>query len=188
MMDGENLMYSDDRKILDLVKQFRLSIEKARDAGCFSNDLIFNGFPRACCGDTCYILAEYLKSKEIETIYVCGNLNDGSHAWLVVKDNRVKIPKQQFFVLPDEMIEIFNLYSNGDYSNPINVTRYGENDLKDGIIIDITADQFGERSVFVGYMDVFHSKYEFSFANDYIDLKTTRLIDIYEKIMYFIDK
>lgn len=187
-MDGEKLMYSDDRKIFDLVKQFRLSIEKARDAEYFSNDFIFNRFPRACCGDTCYILAEYLKSKGIETIYVCGDFNGGTHAWLVVKDSRVKIPKQQLFKLPDEMVEIFNSYSNGAYSKPIDITRYNENDLKGGLIIDITADQFGERNVFVGYMDDFHSKYEFQFANDYVILKGTRLIDIYHKIIYYIDE
>ena len=38
----------------------------------FDNDSIYRRFPRACCGDTSDLLAQYLLDKGIKTDYVCG--------------------------------------------------------------------------------------------------------------------
>ena len=54
----------------DIIKKhvyaFRKAIDWAKHEGKLDNDFIFCRFPCACCGDTCYLLAEYLKTKGID--------------------------------------------------------------------------------------------------------------------------
>lgn len=87
----------------ELVTEFRKAIIKAKEDGCFSEDVLFNRFPRACCGDTCYLLAEYLRVNGVETIYVCGEDKDQSHAWLVVNNEMINKPTKQFYEYPNEI-------------------------------------------------------------------------------------
>lgn len=78
------------RNIEQLATQFRKAIDVALEAGEFDNDSIYCRFPRACCGDTSDLLAQYLLDKDIKTDYVCGTYwgktdeNGQSHAWLMV--------------------------------------------------------------------------------------------------------
>lgn len=174
------------RKIYNLASDFKQAILKAKDAGLFSGDIVFNRFPRGCCGDTCELLAEFLYSKEIDTIYVCGDDNGQTHAWLVVKDCRVKVPKQRFYEVPNEVRNVLNSYGNDVCNGVIDSTHYEENDLIDGLIIDITADQFGESSVFVGKLNEFYKKFEFVNAHDCERLIGGRMASIYRKIMRYI--
>lgn len=76
--------------IAQLATRFREAIDLALEAGEFDNDSIYRRFPRACCGDTSDLLAQYLLEKGIKTDYVCGTYwgkpdeNGQSHAWLMV--------------------------------------------------------------------------------------------------------
>lgn len=64
----------------------------------FSKDT-FNYFPKGCCGDASCLFVEFLCSKGINSIYVWGEDNtELTHAWLVVKNNRVAVPALQFLM------------------------------------------------------------------------------------------
>ena len=176
-----------DRSIRKMVQHFRFAIDKAKQDNLFYGDICFSRFPNGCCGDTCYLLAQYLQSKRINTVYVCGDYQGQSHAWLVIKDHRVKEPEPQFFDPPNEIRDILNVYSNNAYSAPIDVTHYTEQDIINGLIIDITADQFGYLPVFVDYIGAFHEQFDFEFAHDFNSLGSTRLKHLYSNIMEYID-
>ena len=85
-----------ENRIKSHAKKFRLALEKAKSTDEFRKDILFRNFPTGCCGDTCYLLGQYLLHKGIRTKYVCGTYyGDGSeniqsHAWLMT-DNRVII-------------------------------------------------------------------------------------------------
>ena len=172
-----------DKQIYSLASTFRSAIESARDAGDFKDDFSFYHFPRACCGDASYLLAEYLYRCGIETIWTSMERN-GSHAWLVVKDKRVKEPTPKSFSWPEELRVVIAGYGVEEPEKEIDVTHYEEDDLKDGLIIDITADQFPDYDipVYVGTMDSFHKKYEFIQAHDFRGMGTARLESLYSKI------
>ena len=84
-----------DSEIRKLSSRFRSAIVAAHKDGKLSSDVIFSKFPHGCCGDTCYLLAEYLRSYGIETIWYSAERGEWSHAWLVVKDERVNKPTQK---------------------------------------------------------------------------------------------
>lgn len=144
-----------DHSLREIVTKFKAAILAAKDGQCFVDDFSFNQFPRGCCGDTCYLLAEYLKTKGIQTIYVCGSDHGQSHAWLVIKDHRVKEPtprSHNIYEFPDDIKHLIALYGGEnvmDKDHKRDNTNYEEGDLIDGIIIDITADQFGEMPIYI---------------------------------------
>ena len=189
-MNERNITMNDDL-ILFYVRKFRQYIESALNEGLLDYDFLFNHFPRACCGDTCYLLAEYLRGKGIETLYVCGDYNGQSHAWLVVKDERIKPPEptRSFrFEMPDDVINALYEYGgNIDfYEKELDTFAYTANCLKDGLILDITADQFGEEEVYVGYINDFYKKFEFMEAhicNGIDGSFNNRLLDLYQIII-----
>ena len=167
--------------IVGLAKQFRSYIEAARASGFFANDT-FDCFPKGCCGDASCLLAEFLRSKGVDSIYVWGEDNTGqTHAWLVVKDDRVTIPAPQFLEIRDEIRTVLNSYSNEAYATPVDISHYEEYDVENGLIIDITADQFGEVPVYVDYISGFQRRFEFRAAHDFEGLGDSRLIDLYKK-------
>lgn len=179
----------DLNKFRHLIEKFRIAIDTAKSRDEFEKDISFNNFPRACCGDTSELLACYLKSFGYDTIYVCGVFGDQSHAWLVLNDKRVSQPAQRFYDAPEEIRDVLNLYSNGQYNEPINVTRFEAENVENGLVIDITADQFAEMKnmpVYIGYMDDFHRKFEFDFAREYDGLKDYRLVQLYRKICEYL--
>lgn len=175
-----------DRMIYKIVKQFRVAIEDARNDGIFKRD-DFEHFPYRCCGDTSCLLAEYLLMKGQESIYVWGEDETGqTHAWLVIKDDRVNTPTPEYYSFPDEIKSVMSIYGSGDYNEPIDISHYIEEDLSNGLVIDITADQFGEASVFVGYLSDFYRRFEFRNASDYTGLGNSRLQRIYKSILNYL--
>lgn len=78
-----------------LAYDFRKAIEKAKEMEEFKSDCVFRRFPHGCCGDTSYLLAEYLLENGIRTMYVCGTYAEGgfenmqSHAWLTTDDGDI---------------------------------------------------------------------------------------------------
>lgn len=63
----------------------------------------------------------------------------------------------------------------------IDITRYEETDLENGLIIDITGDQFDDfdEPVFIGMADTFHRTFHFNQAHDYTELGDHRLHYLY---------
>lgn len=101
MIKGKKRMT--DRNIEELATKYRNALEHACRDGRFSYDFSFKKFPHGCCGDTCYLLGEFLKRKRIETIWYSAQRGDWSHAWLVVKDNRVSDPTPRTVSWPKEI-------------------------------------------------------------------------------------
>ena len=176
--------------VIDLIQKFKTAIEQACDRGEFIGDVVFCSFPVGCCGDTCYLLAEFLHQHKIETICVSGKIWKQTHAWLVIKNkdiqkkNTSSKPKvnSSFVSWPNKCtltVTFDEYYTPDDWG-------YKSSDLENGIIVDITADQFGEEPVYVGAMDSFHRNFEFMEAHDYIDLGTPRLLDLYNVILKYI--
>ena len=151
------------KEIEQLAIKFRRAIDLALDAGEFDSDSIYCRFPRACCGDTSDLLAQYLLDNGIKTDYVCGIYygknyeNQQTHAWLMLDKH---------------------------------------------IIIDITGDQFSDRStflnysksVYVGEKDEFHRLFEVEDRNvrehcglnELGDFCKLRLWELYRKILKYI--
>lgn len=179
-----------EREIADLAKEFRTAIEAARDAGDFSSDFSFHHFPRGCCGDTSYLFAEYLNEHGYETIWVSTSRGDWTHAWLILKNERVKEPTPITFEWPEELQVIVKGYGVVQPENPVDITRYEATDIDSGLIIDITSDQFNDwdTPVYVGYLDAFHRTFEFEQAHDYdglndLDGRLRRLYRIVQRYL-----
>jgi hypothetical protein len=171
-----------DKRIEQLALQFRQAIDAAYRAHEFRNDFRFRKFPTGCCGDTSYLLAEYFLKKGIETIWVSTQRDDWTHAWLVLKDARVGIPTTT--ALPDDYLDLISAYRTQDLEEETENIHYEEADLYNGLIIDITSDQFDdyEKTVYVGYMDEFHKSFDFIGADDYNGLNDDRLERLYRII------
>jgi hypothetical protein len=77
--------------IYEYASSFRRAIDEAKEEGEFIGDFIFCKFPTGCCGDTCYLLAEYIQRQGINIVYICGNYYEDkqSHAWLLTEDNLI---------------------------------------------------------------------------------------------------
>lgn len=99
-----------DGHIEQLAQKFRQAIEVARNDRSFVDDYCFKDFPSGCCGDTSYFLAEYLLQEGIETIWVSTQCDDWTHAWLVLKDSRVRKHKAKTNSLPDDYVALISRY------------------------------------------------------------------------------
>ena len=64
-------------------------------------------------------------------------------------------------------------------------TYYEKADLEMGVIVDITADQFGEPPVYVGLENNFYRQFDFGNAEDYHRLGTERLYELYQTIIMY---
>jgi hypothetical protein len=175
-----------DKHIEQLAHKFRHAIDAAYRAHEFMEDFCFKKFPTGCCGDTSYLLAEYLLQNGIETIWISTQRDDWTHAWLVLKDRRVGIPTTT--ALPDDYLDLISAYRTQDSEEETEEIHYTEQDLKDGLIIDITSDQFDdcEDPVYVDYMDDFHRTFDFRLAVNYDGLNDDRLEHLYEIIESYI--
>lgn len=149
-----------------ICEDFRRKIELAHEKGAFVDDVTFKHFPKGCCGLTCYLLSEYLLEYKAKTIYVWGTYSGQSHAWLVLKDKRVATPTQKYNLMPDSYKTFLQSYGQEVYDEPFVTINYKYEDIKDGLIIDITADQFGQSPVYLGPLDSFHRKFSFCSAHD----------------------
>lgn len=172
-----------DNTIRELAVKFRNAIEKACDKGLFANDT-FNRFPRGCCGDTSDLLAEYFCENGIKSICVNGtDACSQGHAWLVIKDMRIRTPVPEYFEMPEELQTVLSGYGSKEWCKPVNIAHYSSCDLEDGLIADLTADQFEESPVYVGYINDFYRRFEFRSADDYICLGNERMSSLYQKIL-----
>lgn len=174
--------------VYSLVCKFKNAILEALNSKCFHDDIVFHRFPYACCGDTCCLLAEYLHTNGIETLYVCGTNEDlQSHAWLVLKDYRVKEPAPRYYEYSDEEVAVMKFYGASVIERKINTSRYEWDDIMNGIFIDITADQFGQESIYFDVANNFYNQFEFDFAREYMKLNdSARLCSLYGSIMKYI--
>lgn len=153
-------------KLYELLKIFKTAIINARDDRSFSDDITFYRFPYACCGDTSYLLAEFLREYSIDTLYVWGTAsNRQTHAWLVLKDNRVLDPTPSFYEHPDEIKQLLLSYGCDVPDGPIETTKYEETDIVNGIILDLTADQFNQQDIYVGHINHFYKQFRFESAH-----------------------
>ncbi len=178
----------DESIIKQYAIEFRTAIEMARDRGEFENGLFFNHFPKGCCGDTSYLLSEYYKKKGIDTIWYSASRRNMTHAWLVIKDEKV----DKVHCNTKESMDSVEIIIDGCDVEKVCECNYPECDslyyekenLKDGIIVDITADQFDEYdiSVYVGVEDEFHKSFSFINAHDFEDALSTRLLNIFSII------
>lgn len=176
-----------DKDIYFLAQKFRRAIENARDNHMFKNDLTFNDFPNWCCRDASLLLAEYLKCYDIKTIYVWGTDDIGqTHGWLVLNDERVNGPTVHKPDIPSSIVEILKRYSNNWTDGPTENIYYDETDIVEGLIIDITADQFDNVPIYMGYMDRIHARFSFESATDYDYLGNDRLNELYSIIIKFL--
>ena len=185
-------MASNQDIIRKYATRYKDTIITLKREGAFASDCAFNDFPRGCCGDACDLLAKHLLFKGIDTLYVLGDFDGKSHAWLVVKDSRITPPTKITIHVPVNSNQEWGnvLFSrNDDYEEMISVEDvvYTETNLVDGLIVDITADQFGGPSVYVGYMNDFYKMFEFEKARDYEGLRSGRLVRIYNMIGDFLD-
>lgn len=173
-----------DQEIGAVAERYRLAIEAAHNDNQFAQDIKFKNFPTACCGDTCDLLAEYFKRHGVDTIQVSASRGFATHAWLVVKDARIIEPIRRSFSWPEEIRDVLTKYGVENPSQEIDIARYKLSDIKNGLIIDITADQFLDYNipVYVGAMDAFHASFNFVGENAYIGLNIERIKTLYYTI------
>lgn len=174
--------------LYSLAAIFRQAIEKAKDAGEFDKDITFSHFPRGCCGDTCYLLAEYLSEYGIRSFYMEMNRGDYSHAWIAVDDGKIKDPQTITYELPEEIQIVMEGYSAGNFPSKGSYTKYEIDDFADATIVDITADQFPdfEIPVFVGPMGLFQYSFEFRNAHIVEGMGSARLERLYQRIKQYL--
>ena len=175
---------NDYNYIYDLIVKFRYALDEANRLGKLDFDKTFVNFPKQCCGETCYLLGEYLRTNGINTIYVSASLKNDSHAWLVLKDNRVKTHKN--YVNDKNIIGLYSKYSSIQYEDTLYFEIYREEDINNGLIIDITGDQFDEEPVYFGYIDNFHIKFDFIQAFDLEPLSDSQLLEIYHILLKYL--
>jgi len=80
-------------------------------------------------------------------------------------------------------MDLFNSYGCNNTEHFSEATCYDEQDVENGLIIDITGDQFGEVPVYVGYMDSFHKRFDFVSAHEHEGLFDRELIELYDIIV-----
>ena len=90
-----------DNRMRSLVNSFRKKIARAQRKDLFTNTM-FEGFPVQCCGIASRLLAEYLLNNEVETLWISVEEfgTHETHAWLVVKDDRIDSPHSCFDDVP----------------------------------------------------------------------------------------
>ncbi len=176
-----------DQYIYDLAYIFKSAMLAAQREGLFEGDDVFCRFPNGCCGLTCYLLASFLKIHNIETLYVWGERGDQSHAWLVINDDRVRKPIPRYIEVEDEYVDLLSQYG-GRIDGPIEDTRYRARDLTNGLVVDITSDQFGEPSVYVGNRNAFYRKFTFREAHICEGVDDFRLHSLYRAISSFLPR
>lgn len=173
-----------DNRIRSLVNSFRKKIDRAQSKDLFV-DTMLEEFPKQCCGVTSILLAEYLHDKGIETLWISAEefRTDETHAWLVVKDGRIDSPRSCFDDAPNNIIGLLGTYGGGSSESIREATCYEEQNIENGLIIDITGDQFNEAPVYVGYMDNFHKRFDFVAAYEHEGLPNEEYAELYETII-----
>ena len=173
-----------DNRIRSLVNSFRRKIDGAQRKALFV-DTMLEEFPTQCCGVTSRLLAEYLLGNGVETLWISAEEfgTHETHAWLVVKDDRIDSPRSCFDDVPNNIIGLLGTYG-GDSSESIReAICYEEQNIENGLIVDITGDQFNEATVYVGYMDNFHKRFDFIAAYEHEGLPNEEYAELYNIII-----
>lgn len=177
----------DDKTIYNYAKQFYLAMDSLRDSDVFKNDDVFRWYPRGCCGNIAELLAKYLLSKGIETVYVWGkDKTEQSHAWLVIKDEHVQeTKKQEFYTTNNVMSEILILPDNNRINDKLAIREaiYTEADVQNDLIVDIGGTWLSGIPVYVGYKNKFYEKFSFETAHSFKELAENRLFQIYQAVL-----
>lgn len=176
---------------------------------------MFRNFPTGCCGDTCYLLAEFLIEHGIETYCVSGEAYPQTHAWLILSDDfvtkriehyrREKEEFQSFFLQNHQedsnaYLSLLNMIKTNKHSIPQCPIPSYDRDSEFHTVIDITGDQFKNeekflyynRSVYIGRMDELHRLFEIeriSKCNGIRGIDSSqqaRVIKLYETIIKYI--
>ena len=169
-------------RIISLVDNFRERIDYAQSKNLFVNTVL-EEFPVQCCGNASRLLAEFLRENGIETLWISSEEfgTDETHAWLVVKDDRINLPRSCYDGVPSNIMNLLSAYG-GNNDSLSKATCYDASDVENGLIIDITGDQFGEPPIYVGYMDSFHRRFDFISAYEHEGLFDDELIELYQII------
>lgn len=159
-------------------------MDQAKNKNYFANSIL-EDFPVQCCGVASRLLAEFLYHNGIETLWISSEEFETceTHAWLVVKDDRISVPRLSFCDVPDNMVDLLGLYGGITTESFRKSICYDEQDIENGLIIDITGDQFGEVPVYVGNMDRFHKRFDFVLAYEHEELFDEEYIELYEIII-----
>lgn len=173
-----------DNRIRSLANIFRKKIDRAQSKDLFANTIL-EEFPVRCCGITSRLLAEFLLDNGIETLWISAEEfgTDETHAWLVVKDDRIDSPRSCFDDVPNNIIGLLGTYGGGSSESIREATCYEEQNIENGLIIDITGDQFNEAPVYVGYMDNFHKRFDFVAAYEHEGLPNDEYAELYGTII-----
>ena len=173
-----------DKRICYLVNSFRQKMERARIKDLFVGSIL-EKFPIQCCGVTSTLLAEFLLSYGVETLWISAEEFETreTHAWLVVKDDRIDFPHSCFNDVPNNIIGLLATYGGDSPESIREATCYIGQDIENGLIVDITGDQFNEASVYVGYMDNFHKRFAFVKAYEHEGLPNKEYARLYEIII-----
>lgn len=89
------------------------------------------------------------------------------------------------FSWPKELRVVIAGYGVEHPEEEVELRNYEAEDLQDGLMVDITEDQFDDYDipVYVGGMDAFHRTFKFNQAHDYDGLVGDgRLVSLYETI------
>ena len=183
-------MKTKDRKIEELAYQFRRAMEKAYHNGEFRNEVRLKRFPVGSCGVTCDYLGVYLYDNGFPTYQISASNEKGTHAWLVLDDGRIDHEAKEKLIkreeLPLEIQDVFKQYG-GDCFDAVPTPRLSEKAFQNGLIIDITGDQFGWVPVYVGTKAKRYSDYE---QRGYCHVDETQFFAkdaIYNKIITYIE-
>lgn len=174
----------EDKRIYSLARKFRELIIRAKEKGYFTNTK-FQQFPEQCCGDASFLLAQFFLDENISTLWVSGQEDNTyeTHAWLVIDDQRVSLPQCCINEIPNSIVDLYGTYGGYNADTLRKKVRYDADDIECGLIVDITGDQFGEESVYVGYMDDFHSRFAFHEAIQFEGLSDPMLVELYAVIL-----
>ncbi len=102
--------------------------------------------------------------------------------WMIIGSNQ---PTPRTFHASPEYRQWMKLYGN-EITGPIDTTRYTARDFTKGLIIDITADQFGKCPVYVGPRNDFYRRFTFHSAYTCNGVHECRLNKLYRKIAEFL--
>lgn len=173
-----------DNEIWSLAKNFRKRLEQAQNKEMLVGTML-EEFPIQCCGIASRLLAEFLRNIGVETLYISSE-DYGAHephAWLVVKDERINLPRCCFADVPNNVMDLLSTYGSSSIGSISEASCYDAHDVENGLIIDITGDQFGEDPVYVGYKDRFHQRFEFISAHEHEGLCDKELLELYKIII-----
>ena len=100
---------------------------------------------------------------------------------LIVKDDRI-YNERECLEIPDAVFGVWKSYGLSPESMIIEMAGHNEEDLLNGLGIDITADQFGKEPVCVGDWKRFEYEFKYKTAYEHKGLSDRRYRKLYDII------